>query len=123
MPPVPVLRPRDVVGAFRKLGWEVARQRASHIILTKPGHPATLSVPDHPQVAREALRALINRAGLTVEEFLAAVEAQSKLRRHPSADGYLRATRFIVSTRPLTPTALPLFPLPRGERRGERVTG
>ena len=36
MPPVPVLRPRDVVGAFRKLGWEVARQRGSHIILTKP---------------------------------------------------------------------------------------
>jgi len=74
MPPVPVLRPRDVVGAFRKLGWEVARQRGSHIILTKPGRPATLSVPDHPQVARGTLRALINRAGLTVEEFLAAVE-------------------------------------------------
>lgn len=75
MPPVPVLRPREVVGAFRKLGWEVARQRGSHIILTKPGHPATLSVPDHPQIARGTLRALINRAGLTAEEFLAAVKA------------------------------------------------
>ena len=75
MPPVPVLQPREVVGAFRKLGWELARQRGSHIILIKPGHPATLSVPDHPQVARGTLRALINRAGLTVEEFLAAVEA------------------------------------------------
>jgi len=73
MPPVPVLRPRDVVAAFRKLGWEVARQRGSHIILTKPGNPATLSVPDHAQVARGTLRALITRAGLTVEEFLAAV--------------------------------------------------
>ena len=75
MPPVPVHRPRDVVGAFCKLGWEVARQRGSHLILTKPGHPATLSIPDHTQVARGTLRALINRAGLTVEEFLAAVEA------------------------------------------------
>ena len=75
MPPVPVLRPRDVVAAFRKLGWEVARQRGSHIILTKPGHLATLSVPDHPQVARGTLRALIARAGLAVEEFLAAVQA------------------------------------------------
>jgi len=33
MPAVPVLRPRDVVKAFEKLGWEVARQRGSHIIL------------------------------------------------------------------------------------------
>jgi predicted RNA binding protein YcfA (HicA-like mRNA interferase family) len=72
MPPVPLLRPRDVIGAFQKLGWEVARQRGSHIILTKTGHIATLSIPNHPQVARGTLRALIARAGLTVEEFLQA---------------------------------------------------
>jgi predicted RNA binding protein YcfA (HicA-like mRNA interferase family) len=72
MPPVPLLRPRDVIGAFQKLGWEVARQRGSHIILTKTGHIATLSIPNHPEVARGTLRALIARAGLTVEEFLQA---------------------------------------------------
>ena len=70
MPPVPLLRPREVVRAFQKLGWEVARQRGSHIILTKTGHIATLSIPNHPQVARGTLRALIARARLTVEEFL-----------------------------------------------------
>ncbi|MFH1549560.1 MAG: type II toxin-antitoxin system HicA family toxin [Planctomycetota bacterium] len=70
MPPIPLLRPRQVVKAFRKLGWEVARQSGSHIILTKEGHMATLSVPDHPHVARGTLRALIRKAGLTVEEFL-----------------------------------------------------
>lgn len=73
MPEVPSLKPRDVVRAFKKLGWEVARQRGSHIILTKEGHMATLSVPDHPEVARGTLRALIARAGLTIEEFLAAL--------------------------------------------------
>jgi predicted RNA binding protein YcfA (HicA-like mRNA interferase family) len=72
MPPVPLLRPREVVVAFQKLGWQVARQRGSHIILTKAGHIATLSIPNHPQVARGTLRALIARAGLTVEEFLRA---------------------------------------------------
>jgi predicted RNA binding protein YcfA (HicA-like mRNA interferase family) len=72
MPPVPLLRPRDVIGTFQKLGWEVARQRGSHIILTKTGHIATLSIPNHPEVARGTLRALIARAGLTVEEFLEA---------------------------------------------------
>ena len=41
-------------------------------MLTKPGALATLSVPDHPQVARGTLRTLIAKAGLTVEEFLEA---------------------------------------------------
>lgn len=42
-------------------------------MLTKPGALASLSVPDHAQVARGTLRTLIAKAGLTVEEFLAAV--------------------------------------------------
>jgi predicted RNA binding protein YcfA (HicA-like mRNA interferase family) len=73
MPDVPLLKPREVVKAFRKLGWDVARQKGSHIILTKEGHIATLSIPDHPEVARGTLRALIARAGLTIEDFLAAL--------------------------------------------------
>jgi predicted RNA binding protein YcfA (HicA-like mRNA interferase family) len=73
MPPLPLLKPSEVVQAFESFGWRVARQRGSHIILTKPGHVATLSVPDHDHVARGTLRALIGRAGLTGEEFLAAV--------------------------------------------------
>jgi predicted RNA binding protein YcfA (HicA-like mRNA interferase family) len=51
----------------------VARQRGSHIILVKEGHSATLSVPRHHEVARGTLRALVARAGLTVEEFLSAM--------------------------------------------------
>jgi len=73
MPPIPVLRPREVVKAFEKLGWEVSRQRGSHIILTKTGHIATLSVPNHPTVARGTLRSLITRSGMTIEVFLAAL--------------------------------------------------
>ncbi len=74
MPPVPILRPREVVAAFQRLGWEVARQRGSHIILTKSGHIATLSVPHHPTVARGTLRSLIARAGITVDQFLTALD-------------------------------------------------
>jgi predicted RNA binding protein YcfA (HicA-like mRNA interferase family) len=74
MPPVPLLRPREVVRAFERLGWSVARQRGSHIVMTKPGHIATLSIPDHPDVARGTLRTLIAKAGLTVEEFVSAAE-------------------------------------------------
>ena len=73
MSPVPLLRPSEVVKAFERLGWEVARRRSSHIVMTKAGNIATLSIPDHKQVARGTLRSLIRKAGLTEEKFLAAV--------------------------------------------------
>jgi len=73
MPTVPILKPREVVKTLEKLGWEVSRQRGSHIILTKEGHIATLSVPNHPELARGTLRSLIARAGITLEEFLEAL--------------------------------------------------
>jgi predicted RNA binding protein YcfA (HicA-like mRNA interferase family) len=74
MPQVPLLRPQIVVKTLERLGWQVARQRGSHIIMTKAGHIATLSIPNHSEVARGTLRALIQRAGLTLEEFLKAAE-------------------------------------------------
>jgi predicted RNA binding protein YcfA (HicA-like mRNA interferase family) len=70
MPQIPLLSGREVVRIFEKLGWQVARQRGSHIILVKEGARATLSVPDHKEVARGTLRALIRAAGLTAEEFV-----------------------------------------------------
>ena len=70
MPQVPLLKPRDVTKIFKKFGWEVARSRGSHIILTKVGNIATLSIPNHSEVARGTLRSLIDKSGLTIEEFL-----------------------------------------------------
>lgn len=72
MPTIPLLKPGEVVKAFESLGWQIARQRGSHIILTKEGHVATLSIPKHPEVARGTLRGLLARAGLSAEEFLEA---------------------------------------------------
>jgi predicted RNA binding protein YcfA (HicA-like mRNA interferase family) len=51
----------------------VSRQASSHIILTKTGEVATLSVPAHKEVARGTLRSLIRAANLTVDEFVAAI--------------------------------------------------
>ena len=50
----------------------MARQRSSHIVMTKEGEMATLSVPHHKEVAKGTLRSLIRSAGLTVDEFCAA---------------------------------------------------
>jgi len=73
MPPLPVLSGREVVKIFRSLGWYVARQSGSHIIMTKDDMIVTLSIPDHQEVARGTLRSLIRAANLTVDEFIAAI--------------------------------------------------
>ncbi len=56
---LPVMSGREVVRVFESLGWLVARQAGSHIVLVKEGHRSTLSVPDHREVARGTLRKLI----------------------------------------------------------------
>ena len=56
MQKIPLLSGPEVVRVFSRLGWDVARQRGSHIILVKEGHIATLSVSDHHEVARGTLR-------------------------------------------------------------------
>jgi predicted RNA binding protein YcfA (HicA-like mRNA interferase family) len=70
MPSLPVISGREAVRRFASFGWQFARQRGSHMILTKPGSIVTLSVPDHREIAKGTLRSLIRLAGLTPEEFL-----------------------------------------------------
>jgi len=74
MPSLPLLNGREVVKVFEKFGWKKARQKGSHIVLVKEGQYTTLSVPDHKEVARGTLRSLIRLAGLTITEFLDALE-------------------------------------------------
>jgi len=69
VPKLPAVSGRQAVSAFQGAGFDVARRRGGHIIMTKPSHPAALSVPDHVQLRPGTLRALIRKAGLTVEEF------------------------------------------------------
>jgi predicted RNA binding protein YcfA (HicA-like mRNA interferase family) len=69
MPTLPVLSGRKAVRAFEKLGWQVARQRGSHVIMVKEGENVTLSIPDHKEVAKGTLRSLIRAAGITLDEF------------------------------------------------------
>jgi predicted RNA binding protein YcfA (HicA-like mRNA interferase family) len=69
MPQLPRMSGREVVRAFEKHGWEVARQRGSHVIMVKTGQNVTLSIPDHKEVAKGTLRSLIRSAGLTVQQF------------------------------------------------------
>ena len=70
MPTLPRLSGRAVVKAFGRNAWELVRQKGSHMILVKDGSWATLSVPDHREIAPGTLRSLVRASGLTVETFL-----------------------------------------------------
>ncbi len=71
---LPRISGREVVKVFESLGWSQVRQSGSHVVLVREGHQATLSVPDHKEVAKGTLRSLIRSAGITVDEFVKAAE-------------------------------------------------
>ncbi len=71
---LPILTGVEVVRAFEKLGWEFSRQSGSHMVMTKDGEMASLSVPKHKEVAKGTLRSLIRYANLTIDEFIKAVK-------------------------------------------------
>jgi len=67
---LPVVSGPDAVTALRRIGYEVDHQTGSHLILrrTTPPH-RRLTVPNHRELAKGTLRAIIREAGLTVDEF------------------------------------------------------
>jgi len=72
MASLPVLSGRKVVKVFKSFDWQVARQSGSHIIMVKENQIATLSVPNHKEVAKGTLRSLIHSSNLSIAEFVAA---------------------------------------------------
>jgi len=69
---LPVVSGRAAVKAFQKLGYVVDRQRGSHMQLRHADQPhRRLTVPDHKELGKGLLRALIRDAGLTIDEFIA----------------------------------------------------
>jgi len=67
---LPVISGREVMAALSKIGYVMDRQRGSHMILRQQTSPyRRLTVPDHKEVAKGTLRAIIRQAGLTIEEF------------------------------------------------------
>jgi len=61
---------KDAVKAFEKAGWLPRGQTGSHLVMTKAGIRANLTIPLHSELSAGTLRALIRISGLTVEAFL-----------------------------------------------------
>ncbi|HEY7543484.1 MAG TPA: type II toxin-antitoxin system HicA family toxin [Blastocatellia bacterium] len=70
MSKLPRVSGRECVKALEKVGFYFKRQQGSHIILRRDDPVTTLTVPDHRELDRGMLRAIIRQAGLSVDEFV-----------------------------------------------------
>lgn len=70
MSPLPVVSGRECVRALQLLGFAVARQHGSHIILCRRDPYAQVVVPDHKALDRGTLRGILRHAGIGIEEFV-----------------------------------------------------
>ena len=70
MTQLPGISGRECVKALEKAGFHVKRQRGSHISLVREDPFAQVVVPDHKELDRGTLRAIIRQSGLSVDDFV-----------------------------------------------------
>ena len=72
MSEIPSLNSRKIIQALKKSGFVEDRQKGSHLILIHPKTKARTVVPIHAgrTLKKYLVRAILNDARLTVEEFL-----------------------------------------------------
>ena len=68
---LPVISAKELLSIIKKIGYEIDHQTGSHIILRNKQAPyRRLTIPNHKEIAKGTLRAIIRECGLTLEEFL-----------------------------------------------------
>ena len=67
----PVVSAKDAIKAFEKIGYEIVRQKGSHIRMRNYTDPICqpITIPNHKTLKVGLLRNLLNDAGLSIEEF------------------------------------------------------
>ena len=69
MSKLPVISGSDCVKALNKIGF-VVYQRGSHITMVRKSPPSQTTIPNHKELDRGTLRAIIRQVGLTVDQFV-----------------------------------------------------
>lgn len=70
MSKLPVVSGSECIKALEKIGFAIVRQRGSHVVLVRENPKNTVIVPNHKELDRGTLRAIIRQADLIVEEFI-----------------------------------------------------
>ncbi|MDR1159279.1 MAG: type II toxin-antitoxin system HicA family toxin [Syntrophomonadaceae bacterium] len=68
MPPVPILKPEQVIVALSKIGFHFISQKGSHRKYKKGGR--TVIIPMHYELARGTLASILVQAGVTIGELM-----------------------------------------------------
>ena len=66
---LPRISGRECVRVLEKQGFYFKRQAGSHIVLRRDDPFSQIVVPDHKELDRGTLRAIIRQAGLSIDEF------------------------------------------------------
>ena len=69
MSKLPRISGKECIKALKNVGYYFKRQHGSHIILRKDDPFSQLVVPDHKELGRGTLRAIIRQADLSIDEF------------------------------------------------------
>jgi predicted RNA binding protein YcfA (HicA-like mRNA interferase family) len=67
MPKFPGLSGAQIIQALERLGFVVARQSGSHIVMKRDGQGCV--VPNHKEVKIGTVNGLLRQAGVSAEEF------------------------------------------------------
>jgi predicted RNA binding protein YcfA (HicA-like mRNA interferase family) len=70
MTKLPGVSARECARALARIGFRLRRQEGSHVILRHDDPFCQLVVPDHKELDRGTLRAILRQAGVGVEEFV-----------------------------------------------------
>ena len=68
MPKLPRISGSEIVRTLQRLGFEVKRQRGSHIIMRRGDSGCV--VPNHREVKVGTLAGVLRQAGVSAEEFI-----------------------------------------------------
>lgn len=70
MSKLPQISGSDAIKALQKVGFSIRRQQGSHVILRRDDPFSQTVVPNHKQLDRGTLRAILRQTGLSVEAFI-----------------------------------------------------
>ncbi|HZK07750.1 MAG TPA: type II toxin-antitoxin system HicA family toxin [Bacteroidales bacterium] len=70
MTSLPNISGQECIKALQKAGFYFKRQTGSHLVLRRDNPFAQLIVPNHKQLDRGTLRAIIRQADLSVKDFV-----------------------------------------------------
>jgi len=71
MPKLPVISGNQAIKSFEKMGYQIMRQRGSHVRMRhkSDSNKQPLTIPRHKALGKGLIRKLLRDADLSIEEF------------------------------------------------------